>query len=844
MTYLTLGQAYHFVTRRLVETQRGFPTVILVLALGSSGCTTGPSEPADTGDTSDTGDLTPVEPTGDIIDEYVLPDGSIVQKTSDGFTIITAPDGTKTVIAPDGTKTVTYPDGTVVITAPDGTVTTRYPDGRVETTKPGEETTTGTEDGPVWINAAGRVEAARNTFGIDGYWYSFGDGTTTTQEGNPYRDGKYCITGTATGDSGNWGAGIGLDLKGDAAGNKQPYAIDGKITGFKLKVTGDAPAPARLHFVNDLDIEVSPFIELTPSDTAVVYNIKDAQVPFTWEVDSAGMRVENGQLYSIQLLAPGDSEDGPIDLCIEEFEPIFDPTIVVEPTGGAFINSDGFVSADSNDFGITGPVYVISDGRSTDQSGVPFKDGKYCVAGAFTGANANWGAGIALDLNMAPGKARQAYDPTGELAGFRIGLSGSSPGSVRVQYIVNEPQDGNQPLLVAQLNSSAIYRLDWAQVPTSWDVGDAGLEVGNSVVTLQVLADGDLEGPFEICIDELVPLAPDELSYEASAPAAGQFGFTTVDPARLQAEYEIWKGRHFQDCGDNTACIPRDDGDCISEGVGYGMLLTAAFDDQAAFDKLWSYFKKHRRSTGMMNWQTTACGAAISNGAATDGDLDAAMALIHASCKWGDTYMNDAETLINAIATNAVVSCSGGSVLKPGDNFGGCNETDPSYLTPAYFKVFQRLTGASVWTSLTDKGYSLLAGNQTRKNGLFSDWSNDSGGVATQGNHSDDFGPDASRVPWRLATDYVWFNETRAVPLLDTFRAAVIAEGGPARAFTPNSNFRGGSAFSAFVEDGPTAAEYTDAWLMTAVDDDTYFPGTLRLVYMLLAAGQFPQGCE
>ncbi len=845
MTYRLLGRAGLFTPSWLQrKSRRAFDAIIVVAALGLAGCTSGPGAAGDTEDTHDTGDLTPVEPTGNIIEEYTLPDGTVVQKTSDGFTISTAPDGTKTVVAPDGTKTVTHPDGTIVTTAPDGTVTTVHPDGTVTTMPPDGTTTTGDQDpGPVYINAAGHVEAARNSFGIEGYWYAFGDGKTSTQMGNPYLEGKYCITGTASGKSGDWGVGMGLDLKGDASGNKEAFPIDGVITGFKIKIAGELPAPARLHFVNDPDMEVSPFIEVSPGDAAVVYNIVDAQVPFTWDVDNAGARVENGVLYSVQLLAPGDSEQGPINVCIEEFEPIFDPSVTGGTDGGVFINSDGFVAADTNDFSITGPVYVISDGKSTDQTGVPYREGKYCVTGEFTGSSANWGAGIALDLNKAPGMDRLAYDPTGKLAGFRIGLSGSTPGAVRVQYIINEPQDGTQPLLVGQLNSSSMYRLDWAQVPTSWDIAEAGLEVTNSVVTLQVIADGSEAGPFEICIDELEPLGPDDLSYEASAPAAGQTGHVTFDPARLESEYAKWKGVHFQDCGDDTACVPRDDGDCISEGIGYGMLITAAFDDQAAFDKLWNYFKKHRRSTGMMNWQTTACGAAISDGAATDGDLDAAMALLQASCRWGATYRTDALALINAIEDNAVASCSGGSVLKPGDTFGGCNETDPSYLTPAYFKIFQELTGSAVWTSLTDKGYTLLAGNQTRKGGLFSDWSNDSGGAATAGDHSDDFGPDASRVPWRLATDYAWFNEARAVPLLDTFREAVIAEGGPARAFTPNSNFRGGSAFSAIVADGATAAEFTDAWLMTAVDDDTYFPGTLRLVYMLLAAGKFPKDC-
>jgi endo-1,4-beta-D-glucanase Y len=766
------------------------------------------------------------------------PDGSIVTMAPDGSIVTMAPDGTITTMTPDGMVVTMPPTGTTT----GGTTTTPPTTTTAPTSTDGTTTPPpATDMGPVWINAQGRVDAARNTFGIHGDWYAFGDGVTSTQSGNPYREGKYCVTGTADGMSGNWGAGMGLDLNGGT--EKMPYAFAGKVTGFRIKITGEAPVAPRLNFIIDPDLGVNPFIEATIGES-LVYSIADAQVPFTWEVDNAGQRVAD-VLYSLQLLAPGDSAAGPIDICIEEFEPIFDETAGTgTPQGTTFINPDGFVTAESNTYGVQGPVYTISDGTSTTVSGVPFKDGKYCVSGEFTGATDAWGAGIAFDLNHAPGGAKEPLEYAGKVAGMRFGLSGNTPGNIRIQYVLNEPQTGNQPFLVGQLNASAVYPLAWAQVPTSWEVDDAGLEIGTSVYTVQVYIEGDKPGPFEVCVDEMAPVSPEELTYAAEPAAAGFSGFRTIDDATLAAEYAIWKERHFQDCGDGSACIPRDEGDCISEGVAYGMLLTVGNDDQDAFDKLWAYFSKHKNAAGVMKWQTNACGTATAEGSATDGDLDAAMALIQAGCKWGGSYQADALTLINAIATSAVATgCGSGAVLKPGNNFGGCTETDPSYVAPAYYKVFAELTSNSVWTSLTDSGYTLLAGNQMRKNGLFSDWSNDSGGVSA-GSHSDDFGPDASRVPWRLAMDYIWNGEMRAADLLDTFAAAVEAEGGVSRAFTPNSNYRGGSAFAYIHKDAASAHEARDAWLMTSVDDQSYFPGTLRPVYMLLAANKFPKGCN
>lgn len=814
--------------------------------------------------------VTPVMASGDVVSTTTLDDGTTIVETSDGTTTTTSPDGTITAVAADGTTTTTLPDGTVTTVAsdgttttvapdgttttvtPDGTITTIGPDGTVTTTPPsasapGEPAPTTPDpsdpgaDAAVWINSRGRVDASGNGFGIQGDWYAFGDGVTTTQSGNPWRDGMYCVTGEADGDSANWGAGIGFDLNG-SGGVKQPYAYEGKLTGFRIKFTGQVPAEPRLHFVVDPDLGVNPFIPVTMGQT-VVYDVADAQVPFSWGVDNAGQRVE-GELYAVQVLAPGDSEAGPIDLCIEEFEPIYDEGAAGPGVEGTtYINSDGYVTPDSNSFGLTGPIYVISDGVSTAQSGVPFSDGRYCVAGEFDGSEANWGAGIAFDLSKPPGGELAPFDPAaGGVAAFRVGLSGSTPGKVRIQYVVNDPPQGDQPFLLAQMNTTAMYPIDWAQVPSSWDVSNAGTGVGSSIYTMQVYIEGDVPGPFEVCVEALAPLAAEEMSYGAGPAADGYNGFRTIDPGILAQEYELWKGRHFLDCGDGSACIPRDEGDCISEGVAYGLLLAVGNDDQDAFDKLWSYFAKHKNGAGMMKWQTNACGAATAEGSATDGDLDAAMALIQAGCRWGGNYAAEATTLLGAIANNAVASCSTGAVLKPGDNFGGCNETDPSYITPAYYRVFQRLTGNSVWNDLLESGYGLLAANQQRKGGLWSDWSNETGGVSA-GNHSDDFGPDASRVPWRLATDYAWFGEERAASLLDTFRSTVERNGGPAWNFTPNSNYRGGTAFSAIHTDAATAHEYTDAWLQTSVDDETYFPGTLRPLYMLLGANQFPAGC-
>ena len=693
-----------------------------------------------------------------------------------------------------------------------------------------------------FINPAGKLTAAGNSFGLQGYWYAYADGVTSTQSGNPYRDGMYCVKGTAPGDGvgDHWGVGLGLDLN-SVNGAKMPYAYQGKITGFRMKLVGSTPSSVRVNFVTKADSSgVPPFITGTLGQS-VVYKIADAQVPLDWTVDNAGEKVADS-LYSLQILAPGSEAAGPIDLCISEFEPVYDSGGTT-PVDGPYMNSDGFIRQENNPFGIQGPIFAIGDGVSTAQSGNPYKNGKYCVSGTFSGAAADWGAGIVFYLNRAPGSATKSpYDFSGKVAGFRIGLSGNSPGPVRVQFVLDEPQMGNQPMLVGRLNAKADYRIEWAQVPTSWAVSDAGREVDGTAISVQVYLDGKVPGPFDVCVDDFLPLAAADLTKAAQPAATGYTGARTIEDTALAAEYTTWKQHRLKDCNDGTACVPRDEGDCISEGVAYGMLLSAGNDDRATFDKLWGYFKKNKNANGVMKWQTAACGAATADGSATDGELDAAMALIQASCRWGTTYADDAKQLITAIKNTELTTCNGTMVLKPGDNFGGCDRTNPSYIAPGYYKVFATFTSDTSWNTVASDGYKLLATLQAAQNGLVPNWSNGSGAPAT----GDDgkYGPDASRTPWRVATDYAWFNEPKAATFLNNVATYVDANGGVARLFVPNSAFRGGLAMSALPAAASKAQAYTDAWLQTAVDDNTYFPGTLRPLYMLLLANKFPKSCN
>src|SRR6185437_4703139 len=41
----------------------------------------------------------------------------------------------------------------------------------------------------------------------------------------------------------------------------------------------------------------------------------------------------------------------------------------------------------------------------------------------------------------------------------------------------------------------------------------------------------------------------------------------------------------------------------VSEGIGYGMLLSAYANDSVTFNGLWRFYKKYKDANGLMNWR-------------------------------------------------------------------------------------------------------------------------------------------------------------------------------------------------------------------------------------------------
>jgi endo-1,4-beta-D-glucanase Y len=317
----------------------------------------------------------------------------------------------------------------------------------------------------------------------------------------------------------------------------------------------------------------------------------------------------------------------------------------------------------------------------------------------------------------------------------------------------------------------------------------------------------------------------------------------TLTDDQLQSEYAAWRSAHAESCTNGSWVVVKDGG-VVSEGIGYGMLLAAAMADQTLFDGLWKYYEDHLDKNGLMNWTTGKCDVPGNNNqnAATDGDLDTAMALVQAAARWPNAgYLPKAQALTAKIAQFESDMCSGRRVLRPGDAFGGCSDPgdkriNPSYFAPGYYKVFAHyfVDQASTWTALADGSYQLFAIYQARMANLVPDWSGPDGSDNGSG-----YSYDACRTPWRVAVDYGWSGDTRAKTFMQNISSWVDANGGlPKAAQAQNSAFVGAFALAGGYDQGKFDG-YMARWLGADLDDEPYFQGTLRVLYLLVAAGKF-----
>jgi endoglucanase len=202
-------------------------------------------------------------------------------------------------------------------------------------------------------------------------------------------------------------------------------------------------------------------------------------------------------------------------------------------------------------------------------------------------------------------------------------------------------------------------------------------------------------------------------------------------------------------------------GDTVGEGQAYGMLAAAAVHDQQRFTRIWSWTKANMlRSDGLLAFRW-ANGHVQDPQAAADADLDAARALLVASCAFGRSDLRNAAVSIGrSVLAHETANAGSTAVLMAGPwaAQAGHVSFNPSYVDPTTLEALAAASGDARFRALAAGGRSLL---DALARPLAPDWASVdarsgaviavSGAAATSG--SGRFTFDAPRTLVRFALD-------------------------------------------------------------------------------------------
>lgn len=226
----------------------------------------------------------------------------------------------------------------------------------------------------------------------------------------------------------------------------------------------------------------------------------------------------------------------------------------------------------------------------------------------------------------------------------------------------------------------------------------------------------------------------------------------------------------------------------VSEGIGYGMLITYFMKDWEKFNRLFKYYQAYPVSAAdglfFMKWMVKGdefkggFSADATGGSATDADLDVMTALFLAYGETGNVeYLNYAKGIAGAIYNTEVNATT--HLFMPGND--GLHMNDGYVYNTSYFSlVGLRLAikydteRSAAWQQVLDATYAYMLKVQAAGNGLWPDWSNADGIPTNPENNSstgklcDYFGLEGVRIPLRVMWDYNWYGDDRAKTLAET----------------------------------------------------------------------------
>lgn len=321
---------------------------------------------------------------------------------------------------------------------------------------------------------------------------------------------------------------------------------------------------------------------------------------------------------------------------------------------------------------------------------------------------------------------------------------------------------------------------------------------------------------------------------------------TTAAASDVQTAYGQWKTDYYEESGTEARIRWDDKSKTVSEGIGYGMLIMVCMDNsqnntRAMFDKLWNYYKKWRNTNGVMHWKINGFLNVEGQNGATDGELDAAAALVLAYRQWGDVkYRTDAGELITNIWDHEVNS---NQYLKPGDAWD--TKKNPSYFSTGALELFKSVDTHD-WDAVIRNSYALIKKVANSSTGLPPDWCSQDGNT-----QEGEFGYDAVRTPWRMAWAYSWYGHKDASDICAKMAlwirsstnndpAAIkagYARSGSAQANFSNSTYTGCLSSACMVSSDNQDYVNKGFTATKSVDAAGYYNKTLQVITMLTLSG-------
>lgn len=275
------------------------------------------------------------------------------------------------------------------------------------------------------------------------------------------------------------------------------------------------------------------------------------------------------------------------------------------------------------------------------------------------------------------------------------------------------------------------------------------------------------------------PIAPRPIASSPAAPTASPT--PPVDMNLLKKNWIAYRQRFIQ--ADGRVIDWEAEARSTSEGQAYAMLRSVIVNDSQTFGLTLAWAEKNLKrgnqpSDTLWAWKwgrnANKQWGILDRNFASDADVDAITALILASRRWHrPDYLRLAQNKLQDLWALSIVPVGNQRYLLPGprEAFQQPNKLllNPSYFSPAAFRLFAQVDRAHDWLSLVNSSYQMLeqsAALSTVK--LPVDWlalDTETGQWQALLNAEplvSRYGFDAYRVWWRVALDATWYGEPRA----------------------------------------------------------------------------------